>query len=373
MTQPSGAASRPGLADVALHREHEDLRARLEHTNALLAEETVLLEAIARGLPMESVLEQLSRLIERHVEGGRCSVGVLEPDGVVRHHSAVLLPPEIIAFLDHTDPSSELGQSLRMVDTELVVYDDIASDPRWAEGRRLVLANGLASCWTLTVNASGTAELLGVVAVFHPERRGPDDAELPLLERCRALAAIAIERRRVEARLEHQALHDSLTGLPNRTLVFDRIEQALARGRRRQGGIAVLFVDLDRFKLINDSLGHAAGDQVLEQVADRFTATVRAGDTVGRFGGDEFVVVCEDVDGEPAARHVGDRLRRSLAPPFSLGVAEVEVTASVGIVLANEASTPESLIRDADAAMYRAKERGRNQCALADRTGGGRR
>ena len=95
-----------------------------------------------------SPVEQISRLIERHIEGGRCSVGVLEPDGVVRHRSAVSVPPEIIAFLDHTDPSSELGQSLRMVDTELVVYDDIASDPRWTEGRRLVLASGFASCWS---------------------------------------------------------------------------------------------------------------------------------------------------------------------------------------------------------------------------------
>ena len=340
----------------------------LAAAESLRSEETVLLEAIARSVSVEVVLEGISRLVERTIEGARCSVGVLEPDGVVRHHTAPSLAPQIIAFLDHCDADSELGRSLRVPDADLVVFDDIAADPRWAEGRGLVEASGLASCWTLTVTMPDVEDLLGAVTVFHPEARGPRSDELEVLERCRHLAAIAVERRRVEARLEHQAVHDSLTGLPNRTLLLDRIEQALARSARHQTRSAVLFVDLDQFKVINDSLGHAAGDRLLEQVADRFRGAVRGDDTVGRFGGDEFIVLCEEVDDEAGAVEVAERLLESLRPAFALGDAEVVMTASIGIAVATEQATvPEALIRDADAAMYRAKEQGRDGYALADK------
>ncbi len=349
---------------VVVGRDVTDLAA----AETLRREETSLLEAIARGVAVETVLERISGMVEVTIEGARCSVGIREPDGVVRHHTAPSLPPEIVVFLDHCEADSDLGQALRAPDVDVVVFDDIATDPCWAEGRRLVLANGLASCWTMTARIPGVDDLLGVVAVFHPERRGPRPDELQLLERCRHLAAIAIERRRVEAHLEHQAVHDSLTGLPNRTLLLDRIEQALARAARHHNHAAVLFIDLDQFKVINDSLGHAAGDRLLEQVADRFRYAVRGDDTVGRFGGDEFIVLCEEVDDEAGAVEVAERLLRSLQAPFPLGDAEVVISASIGIAVAIDHPTvPEALIRDADAAMYRAKSQGRAGYALADK------
>ena len=169
----------------------------------------------------------------------------------------------------------------------------------------------------------------------------------------------AIERKRAEVELAHQAMHDALTGLPNRALFYDRLGQALNRGGRQGTAVAVLFLDLDRFKLVNDSLGHSAGDKLLVAVAERLAGVLRAGDTAARFGGDEFVILCEDVNGERQAIAIAERIASELEAPFVIDSDEVFAHTSVGIALAAEpGARPEALIRDADAAMYRAKERG---------------
>jgi diguanylate cyclase (GGDEF)-like protein len=169
----------------------------------------------------------------------------------------------------------------------------------------------------------------------------------------------AIERKRAEVELAHQALHDALTGLPNRALFYDRLGQALNRVGRHSTAAAVLFLDLDRFKIVNDSLGHGAGDKLLVAVAERLSRVLRAGDTAARFGGDEFVILCEDISGERQAIAITGRIAEELSAPFSIDNDEVFVHTSVGIALATQGGArPEALIRDADAAMYRAKERG---------------
>jgi diguanylate cyclase (GGDEF)-like protein len=169
----------------------------------------------------------------------------------------------------------------------------------------------------------------------------------------------AIERKRAEVELAHQAMHDALTALPNRALFYDRLGQALNRVGRHSTAAAVLFLDLDRFKLINDSLGHGAGDKLLVAVAERLSNVLRGGDTAARFGGDEFVILCEDVSGELQAIAIAERIAAELDAPFTVGGDEVFMRTSVGIALATEpGARPEALIRDADAAMYRAKERG---------------
>ncbi|MBV9284239.1 MAG: EAL domain-containing protein [Acidimicrobiia bacterium] len=175
------------------------------------------------------------------------------------------------------------------------------------------------------------------------------------------------ERRRTHERLARQALHDPLTGLPNRALVLDRIGQALARCERRDSSVAVLFFDVDRFKVVNDSLGHGAGDALLVLIVERLQSLLRPGDTMSRLGGDEFVVVCEEVFDIDQARHLARRLSGAFAAPFVLGEREMFATASLGIALGRPpAATPESLMRDADAAMYRAKERGRSRYEVFD-------
>src|SRR4051812_36468784 len=175
----------------------------------------------------------------------------------------------------------------------------------------------------------------------------------------RRAVVLAIERKRVEARLAHQALHDDLTGLPNRELFLDRLGQAMSRLGRHASSVAVLFLDLDRFKAVNDGLGHAAGDELLRCVAVRLESVLRAGDTAARLGGDEFAVLCEDVAGERHAVGVAERVGEALREPFALGGDAVYVRSSVGIALAVDGSEdPAELVREADTAMYRAKERG---------------
>ncbi len=174
-------------------------------------------------------------------------------------------------------------------------------------------------------------------------------------------------RKEAETRLAHQALHDHLTGLPNRALFIDRTNRALELGRGRGTGVAMLFLDLDRFKVINDSLGHDAGDQLLRATADRLAEAIRPTDTLARFAGDEFAVLCEDVASVEDAVGVASRLIACLEKPVALGTAEVVISASVGVALPRDgAATADLLLRDSDTAMYLAKDMGRGRVEVFD-------
>ena len=175
------------------------------------------------------------------------------------------------------------------------------------------------------------------------------------------------EQKQFEAQLAHQALHDSLTGLANRVRLTDRLEQALARARRHDLTFGVLYVDLDRFKPVNDTMGHAVGDQLLVEAARRIEAVVRETDTVARLGGDEFVVLCDDVDDVHDLMALAQRIITTIAVPFHIGDDEARVTASVGIaVTIGGSETAEALLANADAALYRAKGNGRSRFELFD-------
>jgi diguanylate cyclase (GGDEF)-like protein len=161
---------------------------------------------------------------------------------------------------------------------------------------------------------------------------------------------------------DFRSFHDGLTALPNRALLIDRLTQALARRNGREGAVAVLCLDLDRFRVVNDSLGRSAGDAVLVAVADRLSVAIRPGDSVARIGGDEFAVVADGLFGQNEAAMLATRIRMALAEPFILRRGDtVRISASIGIVVA-QSGTAEEALRDADAALYQAKERGRDRC-----------
>jgi diguanylate cyclase (GGDEF)-like protein/PAS domain S-box-containing protein len=173
------------------------------------------------------------------------------------------------------------------------------------------------------------------------------------------------DRKRLESKLIHDALHDPLTGLANRVLLRDHLERALARHGRTPGTVALLFVDLDDFKQINDSFGHAAGDQILCQVAERLGAAVRADDVVGRQSGDEFAILLDRVLGADEATVAAERILRELRRPIQLGGRVVIVGGSIGVAIASDrGSTAEDLLIQADAAMYAAKRAGKSTYAL---------
>jgi diguanylate cyclase (GGDEF)-like protein/PAS domain S-box-containing protein len=180
--------------------------------------------------------------------------------------------------------------------------------------------------------------------------------------------AAAVARFSAEQRIQYQAWHDPLTGLPNRLLLDDRLRHALQRARRSRGDVAVILADLDSFKDVNDTHGHAGGDRLLREVARRLRQAVRPQDTVARLGGDEFLIVCEDIDGAMGAVSVADRARAACAEPFLFENHEIFVRASVGISVSerNARSEATSLLRDADTAMYRAKRTGGNRVEVFD-------
>jgi diguanylate cyclase (GGDEF)-like protein len=179
------------------------------------------------------------------------------------------------------------------------------------------------------------------------------------------------ERKALEAELERRASHDPLTGLPNRPAFVERIGQALLRTRRRQNNrnkVGVLFMDLDGFKTINDSLGHEAGDRLLVAVAERLRNRLRNEDVLARFGGDEFAVLLEDTAGTSEAIRVAQRIAEDLREPFTVDDFQVSVNTSIGITLgtAQANDDPEGMLREADSAMYRAKEQGPGRYAVFD-------
>jgi diguanylate cyclase (GGDEF)-like protein/PAS domain S-box-containing protein len=175
------------------------------------------------------------------------------------------------------------------------------------------------------------------------------------------------DQKRFEAQLAYQATHDPLTGLPNRVMLTDRLERALARVRRHDRMCAVLYVDLDRFKAVNDTLGHAVGDQLLAEAAVRIQAGVRETDTVARLGGDEFVVLCEDIEGVHHATDLAQRIIAALQIPFRFGDDAPHVSATIGIAFSVDGTeTADAILANADIAMYRAKDNGRSCYELFD-------
>jgi diguanylate cyclase (GGDEF)-like protein/PAS domain S-box-containing protein len=177
------------------------------------------------------------------------------------------------------------------------------------------------------------------------------------------------ERKALEEKLEHLAFHDPLTGLANRALFVDHLEHALARIDRREEPIAVLFMDLDNFKVVNDSLGHEVGDQLLVAVGQRLEGYLRTGDVVARLGGDEFTVLMEGVSGAREAEEVAERIIRELRAPFSIEGHFIFVTASIGIALSDDAGRePGDLLRAADIALYRAKDKAKARYEVFDRS-----
>jgi diguanylate cyclase (GGDEF)-like protein len=172
-------------------------------------------------------------------------------------------------------------------------------------------------------------------------------------------------------RVSEESLLDTLTGLPNRAALLERLDHAIRRSKRSRRPTAVLFIDLDRLKAVNDEHGHSIGDELLRAVGGRLAATKRVEDTLARLYGDEFVMVCEDVTGAAEAEHIAQRVLRTVRLPFELSSATVAITASVGIALTGPTErSAQQLLDSADVAMYRAKRRGRGQAQMADPPGG---
>ena len=242
-----------------------------------------------------------------------------------------------------------------------VWISDIANDDTLRR-KALVIKAGLHGAFAFPLRAGN--EVLGILEFFHVDVLEPDAMLLETAESIGSQIGQYIVRRKAEAE-KHQAMHDALTGLPSRLLFMERLEHAVVQAHRHGRRLAVMFIDLDRFKSVNDTLGHEAGDMVLKEVARRLKLRLREGDTVARLGGDEFVMLLEEITNTEDALLIGETLIPELGRPYAIEGHEATVTASIGVSTYPADSTdPAALLRHADAAMYRAKANGRNLCEL---------
>ena len=452
-----------------------------------LAAEKHLLEMISTGKPLTEVLDALTREVEGLSPDMKCSVLLLDEDGVhMRQASAPSLPEAYCKAIDGLPIGERVGScGTAMFRGQTVIVTDIADDPLWEDYRAIAAAHDLRACWSVPI-LSSSGQVLGSFAAYYRLPRTPSGQEMELLETGRHIAGVAVERDRAvqalrtrseqlqmvmdampfsiafadrnfryavvnrrfeelfgrhreqvigkqtrevigqdlfdqikpymdrvmqgeEVKYERESIdatgktrhlevhylpligadttvqghfgivhditerkqsetllhflanHDQLTQLPNRNEFLRRLDEAVARAARYGHRVGVLFIDLDRFKNVNDTLGHECGDALLVAVAHRFSETLRGSDTVARLGGDEFTVILGEIGNPQEAAASAQRLRATLAQPFVVQGQEVFASASIGIsIYPDDGADAATLLRNADMAMYRAKEMGRN-------------
>ena len=300
-----------------------------------------VLEMVTRNEPLDRILTHLTAMMERQCPDLICSVLLVRNGEMVQVAGAALTGEEIRGFR----PLPQGGPTP-------------ASRSQAAAVPEGMLLGGVH--WQFPI-LSGSGAPLGAFAISYRTRRKPTLEELDLISKASRLAAIAIEQRQLTDKLAYQAQHDALTGLPNRTLFDERLSRALAQARRHGWMAAVMFIDLDRFKQINDTLGHTVGDALLQQVARRLEGCIRKTDTLARMGGDEFTLLLTEIRDPQYVEVVAQKLLDALQAPFHLDNHELFITASIGIsVYPKDGKDAATLERNADSAMYRAKSLGKN-------------
>ncbi|MDP5238049.1 diguanylate cyclase [Uliginosibacterium sp. 31-16] len=337
---------------------------------ALLAIEKETLEMVVCGSSLKTSLGALVRHVEAfsgeifcailfrddtEARDLSCATGRSLPGSVAEdivHHGQKVLNDVFAAI-------TESGEALAHGDSNELI-ENLASNPIWAGYCELTARYGIHACFAVAVRASsGNPLALIVVHYRNPAVLSPRDLDLMLV--ASHLTRIVIERHQAEDRLQLMAHSDALTHLPNRLAFHDRLKQALARAERNRGLIALLFLDLDQFKAVNDTLGHSAGDLLLREVSSRLRQCVREVDTVARLGGDEFTLILEQISTPENAVTVAAKIIEALTAPFLLGGQEARVSPSIGIAIYPlDGDNADRLIKHADSAMYRAKEAGGN-------------
>ena len=342
------------LAGACLDITERKRSEQLEHDRGRI------LEQVAQDEPLTGILLRIAETLERQRQGLQACL-LLVRDGRLGCGACPSMPAEFAAGIDGLPVADGNGSfAAAALSAAPALTADTATEPSWRNLQSLCRQALIRSCWSVPI-VSANGGVLGTLSLIGPVPRAATEADRQLLESLCRLAAVAIDHRALTDKLSHQAQHDALTGLPNRLLFQDRLGQALAQASRNGQQVAVIYMDLDRFKQINDTLGHSAGDALLRQAAARLDGCVRRSDTLARLGGDEFTVVLTELDDARDAMRVAEDIAEAMRQPFVIEDRELFVTLSLGISMyPDDGIDGETLMVNADVAMYRAKELGRD-------------
>lgn len=339
------------LTDITLTKMHEVLQTRV-------------LEGMVNELPLPDLMELVCREVERIAPEVTASILAVDGQGRLRPLAAPSLPPSIARAIDGIAIGPCAGScGTAAFRNAPVVVTDIATDPLWADYRTLVSPTGLRACWSSPIR-DHNGKPIGTFAFYYRESRAPDALHERLVDVCLHLCALAIERDATHQRIHQLAFFDALTGLPNRSMFHTSAELALSDLQQSARPAALLFVNLDRFKQINDTQGHGAGDTVLCEVAKRLTQCLRARDLIGRLSGDEFVLLLSECPTRQAVQ-TAQRMLDAIAQPMDIKGQTNVPQACIGIAIyPDDGDTVDTLLRHADQAMAQAKSNHRHTLQL---------
>ena len=346
-----------------------DKKGRVKHIFALLEDITetkqlrslqqLIMSALADEVPITDIADRLCRRVEEIAPDVVCSLLHIDAAGLIHPLGGPSLPAEYSRALDGIAIGPNVGScGTAAFYGEPVLATDLETDPRWQPYKAMPLAVGLHACWSTPIKAKD-GRVIATFAFYFREPRAPSSWHRRIVDACVALGAFAIERKEARAEIARLAYHDILTGLPNRAQLRHLITTAID-ACSTGSHVALAFLDVDHFKDVNDTLGHAAGDELLIQLAQRLREHIGPEDMLGRLGGDEFVILLPQRNAEAAERVAAD-IAEALAAPLRLGSKLMPMSASIGISLYPDHATEiDTLMQQADAAMYMAKQAGRS-------------
>ncbi|ABW30800.1 bifunctional diguanylate cyclase/phosphodiesterase [Acaryochloris marina] len=349
-----------------------------KRSESLLQTQTQILEYVATGKGLDDILNCICTLIEAQSRGTVCSILLKDPSKQeLRMGAGPSLSSEVAIAFDHLLIAENVGSCGTAAFRGVAVYvEDTFKDPVWADFREFARQHNIRACWSMPF-FSQLGELLGTFALTHQVPCAPTDHHLSIIKTATHLASIALEGHRTAEQLKHKALFDELTGLPSRDYFIEELQYKLHQLQQHRLAeysvsydpchFAVLFLDVDHFKLVNDSLGHSVGDQLLVALARQLSESLRSHDLLARLGGDEFAVLLDGVDNHQEAHEIVQRIQRSLAKPLQVDHQEVFTSVSIGMThSSNSYEHTEELLRDADTAMYQAKDQGQGGYVVFD-------
>lgn len=329
---------------------------------SILSGQNNVLEMIAKGSPFPDVLDKITYIVEKSTKGGACLILLADGSGMnLLHGSSPSLPIEYCNYVKQNPIGKVAGPcGTAAFQKRTIIVNDIENDPLWTNYKDEALKHGLKACWSSPIY-DNHQEIIGVLEIYFDKPAAPNEEDMEIIERAIYLTSLAIQHYRAEEKINFLAFHDELTGLANRRLFNQTVNNAISRDHKDdEKMLGILFLDLDRFKLINDSLGHTVGDQLLREVAQRIQSCIRTVDLASRQGGDEFTILLDDLSKE-MIKIISQSILTSLSQSFFIDGHEIFVTPSIGISLyPKDSDQADDLIRKADIAMYKVKNEGRN-------------